>query len=161
MDVAPPLHVVEEESFGVGWVERNWPAYIESKVVEAKLLSRGSRLVHIVLGVESIVASKVKRCRMKLLGAPLDDHADRARRRQAVFGAVVRRHGTEFGDGILRGKHISPAAAATVCRFATVHQPHIVADALAIETHVEIAASRSRNHEIRLNARSARREGLQ
>src|SRR5690349_3674180 len=142
-------------------MERNWSPDVKAKIMEAQLGNFVGSRIEIVASIQSIIAAKVKRCRMKLLGARFDDHGHGTCRRQAVFCTVIRGHRSELGDGIHRWQNISPTTTSTIGSLTPINQPEVVADTLAIKTHIEIAAGRSRNLEICLNAGSASRESLQ
>ena len=141
--------------------EINRTANVKAESVEPKFgdLLRGG--VEVVAGIERVVAQELPSAGVILLGAGLDDGRHGRRGRQPIFSAVVRGHLPEFGDGIERRHDVGTAGAATIAALAAIEQIEVVALAHSVETHVGVAADRSRNLEIALAAGCAGRQGNQ
>ena len=122
LNQAAPFHVVEEKCLWIAClgVEATGPPTLKPKSWKRNSATLAGARVEVIAGIERVVAPEIPGSSMELLGARLDDHADRARRRQAVFGAVVRSQSAELGDGVHRGQHVGPAATPTVRRLAAV-----------------------------------------
>src|SRR5690348_16964016 len=98
---------------------------------------------------------------MQPLGSGLDDHGHRSGGRSSIFRTVVRSQSAKLGDGLHGRCNVRSAPTPTIGSFAAINYPQVMRQPLTVETHVEVAASRSGYHEVRLCAGSAGRHSLE